>query len=335
MKDVAPAQPSIAIVVLNWNGKQDTLECIESIQKLQYSNYQTIVVDNDSSDDSVAAIRAKFPEFTVLQNDRNLGFAGGNNVGIRHALKSDAEFILVLNNDTIISPQLLNELVSAAIQHPDAGFLGARLLYHDRPEIVWFDRAKWSASLNHFEYPGQDAHASSLGVAVHETDYVCGAALFVRADATRQIGVMDERYFLVWEEVDWCYRARKAGWKCIVVPRAVVWHKVGVSFGGEASPLRTYFAIRNALLWYGRHAGICAWLRLMRKCLPRSVPPFAISSDKYHPLAKRVWWALGSWLSPAQNPQQWATRQAIFDYLWRRLGDCPQRVRTISNDWRK
>ena len=329
------ASPLVAIIVLNWNGKEDTLECLASIRQLAYQNYKAIVVDNGSTDDSVAAIRAMFPEFTVLETHENLGYAGGNNVGIRQALVHEAEFILVLNNDTVVSPQLLNKLVSGAAQHPDAGILGARLLYHDRPEFVWFDSARWNASLNCFEYPGQNENVSSLNLTDHETDYVCGAALFVRAKTVRQIGLMDERYFLVWEEVDWCYRARGAGWRCIVVPQAEIWHKVGVSFGGEDSPLRTYFSNRNSLLWYSRHAGVRGWLRLLGKYLPRAFPSFAVSSNQTHPLPKRIWWALRSWLSAVQHPQQWATRRAILDYLFKRLGDCPERVRTLSREWVK
>lgn len=327
--------PKIAIVILNWNGKEDTLECLASVGQLDYPNYEVIVVDNGSTDDSVNAIRTKFPQFSVLETKKNLGYAGGNNVGIRQALDHEAEFILVLNNDTVVSPQILNKLVSSAYQHPDVGFLGARLLYHDRPEFVWFDSAQWNASVNQFEYPGQNENVSGLSMSDHETDYVCGAALFVRAETARQIGLMDERYFLVWEEVDWCYRAREAGWRNIVVPQAVLWHKVGVSFGGEDSPLRTYFAVRNSLLWYGRHAGLRAWLQLLGKYLPMAFPSFAISANKTHSLSKRVWWALRAWMSAIQHPQQWATRRAILDYLFKRLGDCPERVRIISREWGK
>lgn len=327
--------PKIAIVVLNWNGMEDTLECLASVGQLDYPNYEVIVVDNGSTDDSVGAILTKFPNFSVLETKKNLGYAGGNNVGIRQALEQEAEFILVLNNDTVVSPQLLNKLVSAAALHPDAGFLGPRLLYHDRPEFVWFDGANWNTSINYFQYPGQNAHVSSLSQTDHETDYVCGAALFVRAETARQIGLMDERYFLVWEEVDWCYRAREAGWRNIVVPQAVLYHKVGGSFGGEDSPLRTYFAIRNELLWCGRHAGTRGLLRSLSKRLSQAFPSFAISANKAHPLPKRIWWAAWSWLSADQHPQQWATRRAILDYLFKRLGDCPERVRLISRKWRK
>lgn len=327
--------PLVYVVILNWNGKFDTLECLASVESLSYPNFQVVVVDNCSNDGSVAAIHAAFPQFLVLVNNKNLGYAGGNNVGIRHALENNAEFILVLNNDTIVSPELISQLLLGATQYPKAGILGARLLYHDRPDIVWFDNAKWNASLNHFEYPGQNENVSSLGVSDHDTDYVCGAALFIRSVAVQQIGLMDERYYLVWEEVDWCYRAREAGWQCIVIPQALVWHKVGSSFGGEASPLRTYFSIRNALLWYGRYPGTRAFLRLLGKHLPKAFPAFVVSKNKNHRLTKRIWWALCDWFSAEQHPQQWATRRAILDYFFKRLGNCPDRVRTISSAWGK
>lgn len=330
--------PRISIVVLNWNGKEDTLECLASVGQLDYLNYEVIVVDNGSTDNSVDVIRTKFPKFSVLETKKNLGYAGGNNVGIRQALEHGAEFILVLNNDTVVSPQLLNKLVSSANQHPDAGFLGARLLYHDRPELVWFDGAQWNASLNCFEYPGQNGHVSSLGMVDHETDYVCGAALFIRTEIIRQVGLMDERYFLVWEEVDWCYRARQAGLRNIVVPDAVVWHKVGPSFGGEDSPLRTYFDIRNALVWSWRYAGLSTWQGILSRSLSRALPKLTVSPDKRYPLPKRFVWALLNYFrafSRHRNPKMWVIRRAIRDYLLRKLGDCPAIVRKTSQEWAK
>ena len=327
--------PKVSIVILNWNGKEDTLECLASVGLLDYPNYEVIVVDNGSTDDSVDAVSKQYPNITLLQTGGNLGYAGGNNVGIRWVLDHDADFVFLLNNDTVVSPQLLASLVSAANRHPNAAFLGARLFYFDQPELVWFDGARWNTGKNYFEYPGQGMPTTALSSADHETDYVCGAALFIRTEIIRQVGLMDERYFLVWEEVDWCYRARQAGLRNIVVPDAVIWHKVGPSFGGEGSPLRTYFDIRNALVWSWQYTGFSTWQRILSRSLSRALPKLTVSSDKRYPLPKRFAWALLDFFrafSRHRKPEMWVIRRAIRDYLFRKLGDCPAIVRETSQE---
>ena len=148
--------PEIFIVILNWNGKSDTLVCLTSLQSLQYSQYKIIIIDNGSTDDSVHEIRALYPEMTVIETGQNLGYAEGNNVGIRYALEQDAEFILLLNNDTTVAPDLLDQLVNAATQNSNAGVFGATLFYMDKPDTVWFAGAQWNAQTLTFDYPYQD-----------------------------------------------------------------------------------------------------------------------------------------------------------------------------------
>jgi len=329
---------AIAIVVLNWNGADDTLACLDSLSALTYPNFNVVVVDNGSTDDSLARLRpytAPYP-LTLLETGRNLGYAGGNNVGTQHALDHGAEFVLVLNNDTTIAPDLLERLLESAQRNPDAGVFSARILYFDEPEKVWFDGARWNPSSLRLEWPGQGADESSLGTTDHETDYACGAALFFRSEVARQIGLLDESFFLVWEEVDWGFRARKAGWRNLVVPAARVWHKIGVSFGSESSPLRTYFSIRNELLWFSRHASFSARLRLWVKNLRRLTPKFYISSGP-SPWVKRLSWALQdyarAWLGRGSRQEYLAARRAILDYAHRRFGDCPDEVRAWSKAW--
>lgn len=331
--------PKVYIVVLNWNGGDDTLQCLESLQTLSYKNFSIVLVDNGSTDGSVERIRKKnWPiQITFIETGKNLGFAEGNNVGIRYALAEEAEFILLLNNDTVVDGGMVDELISAAARYPQDGCFGPRILYMDRPDTVWFNEARWDMRNLRLSFPGQDKPATELPSWDVDTDYVCGAALFFRAEVARQIGLLDSRFFLVFEEADWCFRAHRAGYGCKVVPSAKLWHKVGASFGSEGSPLRTYFSSRNRLLWGERNLPWRSRLRLLFRSFNRLFPHFALSADHRVPIPKRVLWAsrqyLRAWYRRIHDPHQRALRMGIRDYLLRQFGDCPIQVREISDKW--
>ncbi len=328
----------IFIVVLNWNGVQDTCACLDSIASLTYPNFNVVTVDNGSSDNSLALLRAYQAPYpmTLLETGCNLGYAGGNNVGIRHAIQQGADYILVLNNDTKVSPDLIEQLVAAALRNPDAGALGARLLCMDRPTTVDFDGAYWNNSKLAFIYPGEGSEESLLLMEEKETDYICGAALFIRTEVAQHIGLFDEQYFLTWEESDWCFRARRAGYKCRMAPSAKVWHALAASFSGENSPLRIYFSIRNRLYWAERNLGGLSYLRMLMRGLISSIPDFTVA-DGPEPWIKRIYWAAQgytlAWLGNGDRLEYLATRRAILDYLGHRFGDCPHEVRTWSKTW--
>ncbi|MEQ1600159.1 MAG: glycosyltransferase family 2 protein [Methylophilaceae bacterium] len=330
---------NIAIVVLNWNGADDTLACLDSLAALTYSKFSVILVDNGSTDDSLIRLRAHNSSYplTLLENGKNLGYAEGNNVGTRYALEHDANFVLLLNNDTTVAPDLLEQLIDSAQRNPDAGVFSARVMYFDNPDTVWFDGAVWNETSRQLEWPGQGENEEDLSIIDHDTDYASGAALFFRAEVARQIGLLDEKFFLVWEEVDWCFRARKAGWRNVVVPAARVWHKIGVSFGSESSPLRTYFSTRNKLLWFSRHTSFFVRLQLWVSSLQSLIPIFSISTDFNFSFTRRLVWAVQdyvrSWLGRGNRLQYLTKRRAIMDYLFGRLGDCPDVVRIWSKKW--
>lgn len=329
--------PSVVVVVVNWNGKVDTLACLNSLHRMTYTNFQVLVIDNGSTDESISAIRTDHPWVEVIETGINLGYAGGNNVGMKHAVANGADFVLVLNNDTEVAPDLLDRLVEASQQHPAAGILGPRLYYHHDPERIWFAQGIWSNREIYFTWPGQGLKETEFGIEQTETDYVCGAALFFRAEVARRIGYFDERFFLVFEEADWCYRARKAGFETRMVPSARVWHKVGASFGSEASPLRAYFSARNSLLWISSHMPFATRMRFWHRILRRLTPRFSVSSSVSVPYLKRITWAILGYRNNLrrmrQDPLQQAFRQGVRDYLWGRFGDCPQKIRAISRAW--
>ena len=333
------ASPLIWIVVLNWNGLSDTLTCLESLQRLTYGRRRVVVVDNGSRDESVATLRrmAAPPDVELIESGSNLGYAGGNNLGIRHALAHGADFVLVLNNDTTVDPSLLDELLAAAEQNPAAGCFAPWIFYMHDPERLWFTRTEWAREDSAFTAPGKGRLASELPSDPAPTEYACGAAMFFRAGVARRIGMLDERFFLVYEDADWGFRARRAGFECISVPAARVWHKVGTSFGSEASPLRTYFSSRNKLLWAEKNLSRGEWREILVAGLRRLRPALRIDTGATGSTLKALRWSVAGyrreWSRKLRDPQEIAHRRGVLDYVLRRFGDCPARIRTLTRSW--
>jgi GT2 family glycosyltransferase len=246
-----PKPPKIIVILLNWNGKKDTLECLASLEQVTYKNFQTIVVDNSSTDNSVKALRSVYPDMPILQTGENLGFAGGNNIGIEWALRHKAEWILLLNNDTIVAPDFLNAFMSAHKEKPQAKILGAKILRYDQREIIDHLGGIWSPELGEFcsLSSGETDHPYFN---MKEVDYVCGAALFMHRSVPETIGLLEPKFFLFWEESDFCLRAKRAGFGVWTAPEAKVWHKVSSSFTG-GKPHMHYFWWRSRLLWIERN----------------------------------------------------------------------------------
>src|SRR6266487_4832628 len=265
----AGASPRVIVIVLTWNGREDTLLCLESLRSVDYPNWEVLVVDNGSVDGTVDAIHNRHPWVTVVETGKNLGFAGGNNVGIKAALKRDAEFILLLNNDTTVAPDLLHAFVRAAAEHPDAGMFGAKIYYFSDPLRLWFAGSRWNPkALLSFEPLGEGTVDDGAAFEdVRETAYANGCAMFFRSAVAKTVGTLDERFFILYEEVDWCFRARRAGFACLLVPGAKVWHRISTTFGGGRSLVYEYFDLRNRLLWAERNLSIRERMRIWRKTL--------------------------------------------------------------------
>jgi GT2 family glycosyltransferase len=326
--------PKITIIVLNWNGLVDTLECLESVGKIDYPNFEVVVVDNGSTDDSPNQIRKHFPSVILFETGKNLGFAEGNNVGIGHALGHGAEYILLLNNDTVVNPQILNSFLDTSLLDPKAGILGAKIYYYSDPERIWYAGGKWDNKTCSFYHIGEgildDSQQFVTEVAM---DYACGCALFIRREVIEKIGLMEPDFFLLYEETDWCTRAIKAGYKCIYVPKAKVWHKISVSFGGESSPLYIYFFTRNKLLWAKRNLPLREQVRVHKLLYKSLFPTFQFSQEENIPFSKRVYWAFSRLFKDMQvlskSPAYLAKLLGIKDYFLFRFGDCPEEVRRL------
>ena len=259
--------PRVTFVILNWNQGDMTLDCLKSLKAMEYANYDVIVVDNASSDDSVAKIHQAFPACEILANQDNLGYSEGNNVGIRRVLERDLEFIFLLNNDTYIHPKMLTKLVMAAQNDASIGIAGPTMFYANPPDMLWGGKnwVDWKKIQVVRERMGDIVDITSLeNQPPIEVMYIDFCAILVKSQVFRDIGLLDNRFFINFDDVDFCVRARKAGYIIKYVPSAFIWHRVSAAMG-IGSPATTYYMTRNSLLLFARHApGVWKLIGLMK-----------------------------------------------------------------------
>jgi GT2 family glycosyltransferase len=253
-----PVSP-LGIVVLNWNNAKETLTCLDSLSGLDYPGLEVLVVDNGSTDGSVEIFREKKIGYPILENGKNLGYAGGNNAGIHWMLERGVDWILLLNNDAILESNALKEMVEIGEREPGIGILGPKV-YHAFPSHIIQSAGGSFDKYWRSYHRGQDQEDHGQFDACEEVDWITGCAMLARSEMIRQIGAFDERFFLYEEELEWCVRAKKAGWKIMYTPKAQVWHS-GVSPEYQPKPYITYYMTRNHFLLLSKHrAGFIPWL---------------------------------------------------------------------------
>ncbi len=251
---VGPVGP-VYIVVLSWNGREDTLACLASLAAVEEPDVRVIVVDNGSTDGTSEAVAHAFPEAEIVRSERNLGFAEGNNVGMRRALELGAAYVLVLNNDVEVEPRFVTALVEEAGRRPDAGALCSKILYADPPDLIWFAGASFDPRSGYNgRQRGYRERDDGRFDEVTESDRACGAAMLVARAVLEQVGLFDAELFFYSEDTDWSLRARAAGYRHYVVPASRIWHKVSVTSGGENSPTSLYYGVRNTIEVCERYA---------------------------------------------------------------------------------
>ena len=252
------AEPHVAIVILNWNGKEDVLRCLSTLPRIRYSNWSATVVDNASFDGSVEAIRQRFPWQRVLVMEKNLGFCGGNNRGIADALERGADYVLLLNNDTELHPELLTKLVEVAESDPRIGAVGAKNILLEDHRLVWgaYGELRYHRDLVHLV--GSRVSDGPQLTVVKDVDWVIGNGMMLRREAIETVGGFDENFFGYHEDVDWCVRARKAGFRIVYNGYAIIYHRgFGAAHPARPRPFPVlYFLGRNSMLFARKHATV-------------------------------------------------------------------------------
>jgi GT2 family glycosyltransferase len=246
--------PDLWTIVLNYNGLEDTCRCLTSLQTVADPRMATLVVDNASTPDPTPLLRAEFPWAEVVRNTVNGGYAGGNNAGIRLALQRGAAYVVLLNNDTIVAPDFARRLLAAAEAHPEYDIFGPVINFLDEPDTVMTDGVVFNPAetAEFFQRRAVPLVRADLP-ALTEVDIVNGCCLLVAARVFRRIGLIDERFFLVHEESDFCLRARRAGFRCGVLGETLVWHKGSSSFARTGKRLQRYYDARNLWLLLHKH----------------------------------------------------------------------------------
>ncbi len=251
--------PLVYVVTVNWNNAPDTLACLETLARLTYPSYRLLTVDNGSTDGSAMRIAEAFPQAELLPLPENRGFAGGYNAGMRYALEHGADFVFILNNDTLAPPDLLEPLVEAAAP-PDVAATAPLIFYADAPERVWSagaGRNPWTLELteNHGRAAGFEQQEQPA-----EREFLSGCALLLKREALEKVGLFDEGFFIYYEDSDYSLRLRQAGYRLLLVPRARLWHKVSRSSLGSDSPGERYWMARSSVRFFRKHVRGLRWL---------------------------------------------------------------------------
>ncbi len=293
----------VCIIILNWNGLEDTIECLESLKKITYPNYEVILVDNGSEGKDAEVLRERFSDYIhLIENDKNYGFAEGNNIAMRYALQNlSPDYILLLNNDTTVEPNFLTELVKVAESDPRIGIVGPKTYYYDydgRKDVIWFAGGKFSGRFGKTNHLGARRIDKGQFESIRKVDYITGCAFLVKNETLDKIGLLSEDYFLYLEDLDLCIRAQKEQYYCFYVPKAKIWHKVSQSSGGRIGRISLYYNTRNRALFMKKNA-----LLFDRICFsPFYLIRFVLIPSVYCVLKLRMWECL-------------AVLQGFFDFL--------------------
>lgn len=248
--------PKVSIIIVYLDSQTTLLACLKSCQTIQYRNYEIIVVENGSrlalDPDALKDCAGRAP--SVIRSPVNLGFAGGNNLGIHAALAQGADYVLLLNDDTEVAPEFLDVLVQAGEQDEHIGALGPTIYYFDDPKRIWFAGGRFDTRLCQVHAPRSGELDEGVQPDLIESDWLTGCCLLMKRHALEKAGPLDERFFLYWEDTDWGLRLRACGLQNVVVPSAHIWHKISLSTGGTESVLKAYHKTRSHLQFAQLHA---------------------------------------------------------------------------------
>lgn len=306
----------VSLVIINWNRPKDTLACLRSVEKSQVSKFklQIIVIDNNSSDNSVELIIKELTRIKkksgitseIIVNDKNLGFAEGNNVGIRHAINHAADYVLLLNNDTAVDRNMIKNLVEEAKKHPLAGIISPKIYFakgyefhkkryraKDKGKVIWYAGGRLDWKNVYGTNVGVDEVDKGQFEKTEKTGFGTGACLFLSSKAIKEVGYFNANYFMYFEDVELSVRMKDRGWRVLYTPNAHLWHKVAQS-SKIGSDLNDYYITRNRLLFGMRYADIRARFALYKESLR-----FLLNGRKWQKIGVRDFYlrrlGKGSW----------------------------------------
>jgi len=244
---IGDKQPSVAIIIVNYNGIEDTIECIKSLDKINYCNYKVFVIENGSSKKPTKAqIDYLNGHAVYIESSENLGFSGGNNIGIRKAIENGFDYVLLLNNDTTVEPDFLSILIGVAIQKENVGIVGGKIAFYSKPSHLWYG----GGHLNEKSGGGSHERWNELNPPdtdeIREVTFITGCLMLIPTNVLKKVGLLSEEYFLYAEDTDFCYKVIKAGYKLWFCENTMVYHKVSASTGAT-SAMTQYYMVRNVL----------------------------------------------------------------------------------------
>ena len=246
----------VYIIVLNYNNADDTIECIKSLEKIEYDNYKIVIVDNKSTDDSIEKLKKAFDnKYYFIKSDKNIGYAAGNNLGVQYALENDAEYVCILNNDTIADKKFLKILIDYMENNHSCGLAGPAIMEYDNENII--QSTGWIINLKKGDVStiNNGINIKDAKDKVLECEYIGGACILARSELIRNIGTLPESYFLFYEETEWCYKAKKHGYKVMCILESKIFHKGSISINA-ISGLSEYLMNRNRIVFEKRNANL-------------------------------------------------------------------------------
>lgn len=255
--------PFVCILTTVWNQVDKTLACLATLVQLDYPNYSILLVDNGSSDDTLAQVSQQFPTVEIIQLPQNLGFAGGYNVGLRHAIDQGADYIFVLNNDTLVEPDALSRLVETAVSFPNIGMVTAKIYYNAERNRIWSLGGQIHPWTLEIVGDANDQLDDGQWTEPLDLDFAPLCAVLLRRTLLEKIGLFDEDFFLYYEDMDFARRVRQAGYRLVLQPKAIIYHDVSASSGGRYSPNERYWMARSSVLYFRKHARLLNWLAII------------------------------------------------------------------------
>ena len=256
----SPVTPRVAVILINLNQEDHTRECIDSLLRVTYAACEIILIDNNSSDGSGERLHHHFPSVTYRRLEENLGFAGGNNAGIDIALAHNAEYVLLLNNDTVVDANFIQPLVEVAASEASLGAQCGKIYQFSRRQTLWYAGGILHVDKAYANHRGMWENDVGQYDKIEETDFASGCMFFVPSRVIRETGMLDDRLFIYQEDTDWCVRMKERGYRIIYNPNSRIWHKVSVTNKID-SPFYLYFTIRNKIIFLRKHSRPSRWLQ--------------------------------------------------------------------------